>query len=68
MYATVDGQQVTIGDRVCFKCDIEQSGTIIRIKKTVMGTTLVLQSDYGFEGEYIGGETITQELAGDCWL
>ena len=66
--AIVEGQTVRIGDVVCFKSDIEQSGTVVDIKKTQMGTSLVLQSDYGFEGGYIGGETIHTELASDCWL
>ena len=66
--AIVEGQTVRIGDVVCFKCDIEQSGVVVDIKKTYMGTSLVLQSDYGFEGGYIGGETIHTELAADCWI
>jgi len=66
--AVVDGQTVGIGDEVCFKSDIEQCGTIVDIKKTYMGVALTLQSTYGFEGEYIGGEEITTELARDCWL
>ena len=66
--AIVEGQTVRIGDNVCFKCDCEQSGTIVDIKKTHMGTSLVLQSEWGFEGGYIGGETIHTELASDCWL
>lgn len=66
--ATVDGQTVRIGDVVCFKSDIEQCGTIVDIKKTYAGTSLVLQSEFGFEGGYIGGETIHTELACDCWV
>lgn len=58
-----------VGDVVCFKSDIEQCGTIIKIKTDIMGRkVLVLQSEYGFEGEYIGGQEITQELASDCWV
>ena len=66
--ALVDGQQVTIGSVVCFKSDIEQCGTVVDIKKTYMGTSLTLQSEFGFEGEYIGGEEIHTELASDCWV
>jgi hypothetical protein len=66
--ATVEGQVVRIGDVVCFKCDIEQSGTIVDIKKTYAGTSLTLQSEWGFEGGYIGGETVHTELAADCWI
>jgi len=32
MQATVEGQAVKLGDWVCFKSDIEQSGKIIAIK------------------------------------
>ena len=66
--ATVDGQTVTVGDVVCFKSDIEQSGVIVEIKKSYMGHSLVIENRYGFHGEYIGGQTITTELASDCWV
>ena len=66
--ATVDGQTVNIGDWVCFKSDIEQSGKIVEIKKTYAGTSFVLENTSGFSGDYIGGETITTELARDCWI
>lgn len=69
MRAIVDGQEVTIGDRVCFKCDIEQSGVITRIKSDMMGRkVLVLENQYGFQGGYIGGETVHTELAQECWI
>ena len=66
--AMVDGKQVKVGDWVCFKCDIEQSGQIVEIKQSYMGPSLVLQNNNGFHGDYIGGQTITTELARDCWL
>jgi hypothetical protein len=66
--ATVEDQTVTVGDVVCFKCDIEQSGVIVDIKKTYAGMSLTLENKYGFHGDYIGGQTITTELARDCWL
>jgi hypothetical protein len=66
--AQVDGQTVKIGDWVCFKADIEQSGKIVDIKKSYMGHSLVLENQNGFHGDYIGGQTITTELASDCWL
>jgi len=66
--AIVDGQTVTVGDVVCFKSDIEQSGVIVEIKKSYMGHSLVIENKYGFHGEYIGGQTITTELASDCWV
>ena len=66
--AIVDGQTVTVGDVVCFKSDIEQSGVIVEIKKSYMGHSLVIENKYGFSGGYIGGETVTTELASDCWI
>jgi hypothetical protein len=68
MGVLVDGQMVNIGDHVCFKCDIEQSGVLIGVKKTYAGTSLTLQNLAGFSGDYIGGETVHTELASDCWL
>jgi hypothetical protein len=66
--AQVDGQTVKLGDYVCFKADVEQSGKIVDIKQSYMGASLTLESEYGFHGDYIGGQTITTELARDCWL
>jgi hypothetical protein len=66
--ATVEGQTVNIGDWVGFKSDIEQSGEIVAIKQTYAGTSLTLENTSGFSGDYIGGDTITTELARDCWI
>jgi hypothetical protein len=66
--ATVEGQTVKIGDWVGFKSDIEQSGKIVAIKQTYAGTSLTLENTSGFSGDYIGGDTITTELARDCWI
>jgi hypothetical protein len=68
MKAIVDGQEVTVGDVVCFKSDIEQSGVIVEIKQSYTGRALVLENKYGFSGDYIGGETVHTELARDCWI
>jgi len=69
MTATVDGQTVKVGDWVGFKSDIEQSGQIVEIKKTAcFGVSLVLENKSGFHGDYIGGDTVTTELASDCWV
>ena len=68
MKALVDGQEVTVGDVVCFKSDIEQSGVIVEIKQSYSGKALVLENKYGFHGDYIGGETVHTELARDCWI
>ena len=59
--------EVKVGDNVAFKSDIEQWAQIIEIKKTYMGVALVLENKHGFQGEYIGGETITTRLASECW-
>ena len=40
MKALVDGQEVTVGDVVCFKSDIEQSGVIVEIKQSYSGKAL----------------------------
>jgi len=64
----VEGQTVTIGDWVGFKSDIEQGGQIIDIRRGPCGTELVLKNENGFEGDYIGGTTLTVELARDCWI
>ena len=68
MKAIVDGQEVQVGDWVGFKSDIEQSGKIVEIKSSYMGASLVLENTSGFSGGYIGGDTITTELARDCWV
>jgi hypothetical protein len=69
MKALVEGQEVSVGDYVGFKSDIEQSGQIVEIKKTVcFGVALVLENKHGFSGDYIGGDTITTQLARDCWI
>jgi hypothetical protein len=65
---TVDGKQVGVGDWVCFKCDIEQSGRIAKIKPARYGAELLLENESGFSGEYIGRDTSTIVSARDCWL
>ena len=60
--------EVVVGDYVGFKSDIEQSGKIVEIKKSYIGVSLVLQNNNGFSGDYIGGDTITTQLARDCWI
>jgi len=64
--ARVDGQVVSVGDSVCFKCDIEQWGYITKIS----GDMLTIKAPYasGFEGEYIGGDEFTTQYADRCWL
>jgi len=62
--AMVEGKRVQVGDTVSFKCDIEQSGTIYKIE----GDRLFLESKYGFQGDYIGGQEKTIQSARDCWI
>jgi Tfp pilus assembly protein PilP len=62
--ATVDGQKVKVGDWVGFKSDIEQYGQITKIN----GDQLTLKNENGFEGSYIGGQTITVQQANRCWI
>ena len=59
-----------IGDIVLFKADIEQHGEIIKIKGTGKNKMLTLKSlsNRGFDGDYIGGETITDMESKRCFL
>ena len=63
--ALVDGQRVRVGDWVCFKSDVEQSG---QIQAILSGNELVLTNPNGFQGDYIGGCLTTIERAQDCWI
>jgi len=66
--AKVEGRTVKIGDWVGFKSDIEQGGQIIAITRDTTGYTLHLENKNGFDGDYIGGDTITHQDARDCWV
>lgn len=66
--AIVEGKIVKIGDTVGFKCDIEQSGTITKIRRIFHLVELTLENPHGFSGDYIGGRTITTALATECWI
>jgi hypothetical protein len=59
---------VKIGDVVGFKSDVEQGGQIIAIERRSATYVLVLENKYGFEGEYIGGDTTTRVDLCDCWI
>jgi hypothetical protein len=39
--AKVDGQVVRVGDVVCFKSDYEQTGRIVAIKQSIMGSDVL---------------------------
>lgn len=67
-YATVDGKQVTVGEWVGFKSDIEQSGRIAEIYRRNGRDYLVLDNPSGFEGEYIRGAKTITIRAEDAWI
>ena len=62
--AIVDGQRVKVGEWICFKSDIEQSG---RVQAVLGGNRLVLTNSNGFQGHYIGGLHSIIRQAEDCW-
>jgi len=65
----IDGVTVRVGDSVGFKSDVEQGGKIIKIKKAQWGGyELTLENKSGFEGGYIGGDTVTTINSRDCWV
>ena len=66
--AIVNGQEVTIGDTVGFKSDVEQYGKIISIFGPKEDATLTLGNNNGFRGDYIKGQTVTTEYAEKCWI
>jgi hypothetical protein len=70
--AVVNGQEVKVGDYVCFKADVEQTGRIIQIDQPRQGwgrtPILLLRNDNMFVGEYIGGEHEARVAAEDCWI
>lgn len=71
MGIAVDGQSVDVGDVVCFKSDVEQSGRIKAYQRSRFGGyELTLQSacESGFSGDYIGGHTTTVQHSFDCWV
>ena len=51
-----------------FKADIEQCGKVINIKGSGKNAELTLENTDGFDGDYIGGETITYLKARRCFL
>ena len=61
----IEGKEVKIGDYVGFKSDIEQSGKIVKIHRHGM---ITLYNEYGFQGDYIGGQQYTDVSPKDCWV
>ena len=64
----IEGKEVKVGDWVGFKCDIEQSGQVSKIEKVGSNIWLTLTNEYGFEGGYIGGQTVTKIHKADAWV
>lgn len=56
----------TIGDEIAFKCDVENYGKLKEIKNVNNSYILVLESEHGFKGEYIHGDTTTEMEAERC--
>ena len=67
-YAIIDGTKIKNGDWVGFKSDTEQYGKVVEIKRGRYSTILVLENEYGFDGDYIGGDTRTTMNADECWV
>lgn len=63
-------KKIKIGDWVTFKADIEQTGKVINVKGSGKYAMLTLSSydTYGFEGDYLNGETETDIEAKRCYL
>ncbi len=63
-------KKIKIGDWVTFKADIEQTGKVVRIIGSGKNAMLTLSSDdtYGFDGDYLNGETVVEMEAKRCWL
>lgn len=69
MNIQIDGVEVSVGDYVWFKSDIEQAGEVVSIKKRDFGGyDLVLKNECGFDGAYTGGSTSTTVNSKDCWV
>jgi len=64
-----DGKELSVGDYVGFKSDIEQYGQITHIEPGWHGgcSWVTLVNESGFSGEYIGGQTVTKHPADSCW-
>ncbi len=63
-------KKIKIGNWVTFKADIEQTGKVVAIKGSGRYAMLTLSSDdtYGFNGDYLNGETVVEMEAKRCWL
>ena len=60
------GKTITVGMQVEFKADFEQCGTVIEINGDRI--TIKSESEDGFEGEYIGGDSTVVMDADRCYV
>ena len=72
---TKETTEIKVGDWVCFKSDIEQSGKVIQIQLRANTWSarngeyvLVLENENGFIGEYIGGDEKTVVTLDEIWV
>ena len=63
----INGSIIKLGDVVEFKCDIEQCGTVKKIIRRSYGYDLVVTDEFGFSGDYIGGQTEATIAADEAW-
>lgn len=62
-------EDVKVGEYVSFKSDVEQCGKISKISGAGQNKSFTLvKGDEGFEGDYIGGDNVTVQMASDCWV
>ena len=62
------GHKFSVGDVVEFKCDVEQCGTIKRIdRRPYGGFDLIVTDEFGFAGDYIGGQTVATISADEAF-
>src|SRR5210317_6279 len=54
--------EVKVGDYICFKSDIEQSGKIVGFIRSAYGMSIRLENEFGFQGHY---EFLTSTLIPD---
>jgi hypothetical protein len=57
-----------VGDYVEFKCDVEQGGYVTAVRRSHLGDRVyTVEDEYGFDGDYIGGQTSTEVWAEDVY-
>ena len=71
-FLNIFGEDITvrIGDRIAFKCDVEQSAEVIAIKKhwNDLGYVFTVKAPPdGFSGHYIGRQDTAEVFSDDVW-